>query len=223
MQDGGSNQMAKLDIPRVILIGGSPTSGKSTVAQAMAVQLGHSVIATDDLGAAARGVTGPAEAPDLFAMRAQDHRAYYISHPVETLLEHAQRSHRALWPAIESVIQDHATWSSPAILEGWALLPDLVARLDLSGVAAVWLEVPGSVLEARVRANTSLFAEASNPELMIRRFTQRSVEFGRWLRAETSVLQLPLVRLSGAETPEEASQALLHALSSSANATTPGA
>ena len=209
---GRKKLMAKPDSPRVILIGGSPTSGKSTVARSMADQLGFSVIATDDIGAAARGVTGPAVAPDLFAMQADDYREYYISHSVEELLEHAQRSHRALWPAIKSVIHEHATWASPSIVEGWALLPDLVRALDFGRIAAVWIEVPDSVLEARVRANTAFSAEASNKELMIRCFTQRSVEFGLWLRSETSALQLPLIRLSGVETPGEASRALLHAI-----------
>ena len=136
------------------------------------------------------------------------------SHPVEELLGHAQRSHRALWPAIESVIHQHATRASSSIIEGWALLPDLVAKLDLSSVAAVWIEAPDSVLEARVRADTAFYAGASNPDLMIRQFTRRSIEFGLGLRAQTSSLRLPLVRLSGAETPEEAARALLHAIGS---------
>ena len=209
---GRRKKMANLDPPRVILVGGAPMSGKSTVARIMAAQLGFSVIATDDLGAAARGVTGAAVAPDLFAARAEDHREYYVSHSVAELLEHAQRSHRALWPAIKSVIHEHATWASPSIIEGWALLPDLVATLDLSGVAPVWIEVPDTVLEARVRANTAFYAGASNPNLMIKRFTARSVEFGRELRVQISGLQLPLVRLSGAETPEETARALSNAI-----------
>lgn len=59
--------MANLDPPRVIPIGGAPMSGKSTVARTIAARLGLSAIATDDLGAAARGATGPAIASDLLA------------------------------------------------------------------------------------------------------------------------------------------------------------
>jgi len=187
-------------------------SGKSTVARAIATEIGFSTIATDDLGAAARGVTGPEVAPDLFAARAEDHREYYLSHTVEELLDHAERAHRALWPAISSVIHEHATWARSSIIEGWALLPALVAKLDLASIAAVWIDVPESVLNARVRADTAFYAGASDPELMIRRFTSRSVEFGLRLREQTSALHLPLVRLSGAETPEEACVALLHAI-----------
>jgi 2-phosphoglycerate kinase len=196
--------------PRVILLGGAPATGKSTIARALADQLGHLVIATDDLGAAVRGVTEPAVAPELFAAHPGDHREYLASHSGDELLEHALRSHRALWPAIESVIHAHATWSTPAIVEGWTLLPDLVAGFD--HVAAVWIEIPGSVLEERVRADTAFYAGASDPDLVIRRFIRRSVEFGGWLRTEISARELPHVRLSGAETPVEASHALLEAL-----------
>lgn len=204
--------MANPDITRVLLIGGPPSSGKSTVARATADTLGFSVIATDDIGAAARGITTPAIAPDLFAMHSAEYPEYYISHPVEELLEHAMRSHRALRPAIESVIHEHATWTSPAIIEGWSLLPDLVAKLDPGRVTAVWMEAPDSVLEARVRANTAFLSGAAYRELIIKRFTQRSVEFGRRLRSETSDLQFPLLRLSGTETPGEASRSLLRAI-----------
>jgi hypothetical protein len=141
-----------------------------------------------------------------------DYREYYISHSVEELLEHAARSHRALWPALEAVIHEHVTWACSAIIEGWSLLPDLVAKLDRSGVAAAWIEVPASVLEARARQNTAFHAGASNPELMIARFTSRSVAFGQWLREQTSALQLPLVPLSGAETPDEAARVVLQAI-----------
>jgi 2-phosphoglycerate kinase len=204
--------MTKSESLRVILIGGSPASGKSTVARALADRLGFSVIATDDIGAAARGATGPALAPDLFLMQTKDYREYYISCRVEELLEHAKRSHRALWPAIESVIHEHAAWGSSMIVEDWALLPDLVANLNLGRVAAAWIVVPDKVLESRVRANATFYSGASNTELMIERFTQRSVEFGRWLRSEASALRLPVVKLTGGETPAEACRDWLHAI-----------
>jgi len=190
-----------------VLIGGPPSSGKSTLARTLAAQLGYQVIATDDLGAAARGVTGPEAAPDLFAMRDDSYQHYYVKYTVAEQLDHALRAHRALWPAIESVIHEHATWAPPCIIEGWALLPELVA--GVRGATAVWLEVPEPAIVARVTANKAFHAGAPDPELLIGQFSRRSVEFGRWLGERTAALQLPLVRLTGSEPPDEVARNVL--------------
>jgi cytidylate kinase len=44
-------------LPRVILVGGAPLSGKSTVARVLADRHRYACIATDDLGAAVRAVS----------------------------------------------------------------------------------------------------------------------------------------------------------------------
>jgi hypothetical protein len=43
----------------VILIGGAPFSGKTTLAKRLAVQRGYALVAIDDLGTALRAVTTP--------------------------------------------------------------------------------------------------------------------------------------------------------------------
>jgi 2-phosphoglycerate kinase len=46
-----------MSYPRVILIGGAPMTGKTTVAHMLAATLGYGCLATDDLGEAIRAVT----------------------------------------------------------------------------------------------------------------------------------------------------------------------
>ena len=46
-----------MSYPRVILVGGAPMSGKTTVTSRLAATLGYGCLSTDDLGEALRAVT----------------------------------------------------------------------------------------------------------------------------------------------------------------------
>ncbi|HUW84247.1 MAG TPA: hypothetical protein VMZ31_15790 [Phycisphaerae bacterium] len=178
----------------------------------MSSLLGFGVISTDDLGEAARAVTDPVGHADLHAFQAQDHREYYIAHSVVELINDAQRAHRAFWPAIRSVIRAHLHWGRPAIIEGWAILPDLVAQAGFNEVSALWLDVPAASIESRVRADVGFYGGASDPERMIRQFVGRSVAFSSWLQQQTSTLRLPYLQLSGTESPDEVAELCLRTI-----------
>jgi adenylate kinase family enzyme len=52
----------------VIVIGGAPFSGKTTLAKRLAAQRGYALVAIDDLGTAVRAVTTPLSHPALHPM-----------------------------------------------------------------------------------------------------------------------------------------------------------
>ena len=68
-----------------------------------------------------------------------DYRECYIQNTAETLCRHALDAERAIWPAIESIARARSCWGSPAVIEGWAILPDLFFGADLPDVDACWL------------------------------------------------------------------------------------
>jgi adenylate kinase family enzyme len=198
--------------PRVLLIGGAPLSGKTTVAQTIGRLLGLPVVSTDLLGEAARAVTDPSNRADLHACGAGDHRQYYTNHSPVQLLEHALRAHNALWPAIEAVIGRRLDWEGSAIIEGWALLPERVAKVQSPCLRCVWVTVPGAVLVARLMAQSGFAREACDPDLVCDRFIARSLLMNKWLHEQLNTWQLPLVELTGSESPEEVSCLCLDAL-----------
>jgi 2-phosphoglycerate kinase len=160
----------------VILMGGAPFSGKTTLAKQLAAQQAYGLIAIDDVGTAVRAVTTPRSHPALHPMAGWDYRAYYIAHTPATLIHHSRQEHNALWPAIAAVIYAHLRWAGPVILEGWQLDPDLVTSLTHPQLRACWLLVDDAVLEARLRADTDYYQDASDVERLIHHYLARS----RW-------------------------------------------
>jgi len=63
-----------MNYPRVMLIGGAPMSGKTTVAHRLAATLGYGCLSTDDLGEAMRAVTTKDSHPHLHPMDGYDYR-----------------------------------------------------------------------------------------------------------------------------------------------------
>ena len=164
-------------VSEVIVIGGAPFSGKTTLATRLAAQRGYALVAIDDLGTAVRALTTAQSHPALHPMTGWDYRAYYIEHTPATLIHHSMREHEALWPAIVAVIDAHLQWAGPMILEGWQLDPTRVASLTHSQLRACWLLVDGAVLEARLRADTAFYHGCADVERLIRHYLARS----RWV------------------------------------------
>ncbi len=161
----------------VIVIGGAPFSGKTTLAKRLAAQRGYALVAIDDLGTAVRAVTTPQSHPALHPMAGWDYRAYYVEHTPPTLIEHSMREHQALWPAIAAVIHAHLQWAGPVILEGWQLDPERVRAVTHPHLRACWLLVDEVVLEARLRADTAFYQGCTDVE----RFTRHYMARSRWV------------------------------------------
>jgi 2-phosphoglycerate kinase len=181
--------------PKVILIGGAPMTGKSTVARMLAGQLNYGCISTDDIGQAIEAVTTQVSHPALHRLAGQDFREYYVTRSVEELVADAELRHAALWPALKRVILAHAEWGTPIVMEGWALQPDKVAQLPAGNVSSIWLIAGDGLLEQRVRQD-EFWRGASDEQAMIRHFAARSLHFNDRIRAETSRLGLPAVFVS---------------------------
>jgi len=73
--------------PKVILIGGPPSSGKPTLARALAARLGYGCICTDDIGVAVRATTTAESHPSLHVQDAINHRDYFVNNSTEWLVE----------------------------------------------------------------------------------------------------------------------------------------
>jgi hypothetical protein len=171
-------------------------AGKSTAARQLGQRHDRAVIATDDLGVAVRAATNAA------ALVREDHREYFVTRTVDELWRDALGSMRALAPAIEAVAREHAQpWGQPALIEGWAILPELLDD-DPLDLARVWLLPERALVEARMRADRSFWEGASDVETMIERFVARSLRLNEHVREAARRKPLKLVPVRVGDSPE---------------------
>ncbi|MEV7733325.1 AAA family ATPase [Streptomyces sp. NPDC088921] len=131
---------------RVVMIGGTSHTGKSTVAGALAERLGFEHRSTDLL---ARHPGRPWRTPER---EVPPHVAeHYATLAVDELIDSVLAHYERLWPRIEELVRTHATGPG-LVLEGSALWPDRVATLEVPHTAAVWLTADEDVVGARIRA-----------------------------------------------------------------------
>lgn len=182
-------------LPQVVLIGGAPGVGKTTLGRALAARIDGASLTVDDLLTAAQGVTTPESHPGLHVMALRDSIEYFSTSSVAQLIEDASIQHEATWPAIETVIRKHSRWGPRIVIDGWALRPGKVAGLE--NVISLWLVADRGVLEQRERANVAYFGKSRDPEGMLQNFLGRSLWYNDLIRQEATRHRLDILQQNG--------------------------
>jgi 2-phosphoglycerate kinase len=170
-------------------------SGKTTVAHRLAARLGYGCLSTDDLGEAMRAVTTTDSHPHLHPMAGYGYREYYVTRSPDALIADISREHRALWPAVQSVIRKHATWGAPIVMEGWSLWPERVAQLRLPSVRSLWFIAHEQTLHERMVKAGEFYGGASDEEAMIRHYLARSFWYNTRLKEAVKQFALTSIEL----------------------------
>ncbi|WP_234358751.1 hypothetical protein [Streptomyces sp. NRRL B-24085] len=189
---------------RVVMIGGTSHTGKSTVAEAVAGRLGFEHRSTDLL---ARHPGRPWRTPER---EVPPHVAeHYATLGVDELIASVLAHYERLWPRIEELVRAHAGAGPGLVLEGSALWPERVAALDVPGTAAVWLTAGEDVVRARIRAG-GRYGEASEAErALMDTFLARSVRFQELVVAAVDRLGLPRVDVGDGMSVPDVADAVL--------------
>ena len=86
---------------KVILIGGAPGTGKTTLGSALAVKLGTTSLSIDDLLTATMAITTPESHPGLHIMRGMAYQEYFTNSSLEQLKTDTTAQHEAAWPLVQ--------------------------------------------------------------------------------------------------------------------------
>jgi len=189
--------------PTVILIGGPPGAGKTTLGRALAAKFDATSLTADDLLTAVKAVTTPHSHPGLHVMTTVNPVEYFTTTSVEQLIVDAGTQHEAAWPAIKAVIGKHASWGPSIVIDGWFFQPKYVAKLGLEGVMSFWLVVAPTVLEERERRNMEFFGQSANPEQMIRNFLGRSLCHNELVRQQAMEFGLSILNQDGSASVDD--------------------
>ncbi len=119
----------------IFLLGGAPRVGKSIISGEIRQRYAVSVVSTDTLGAVLENTLSPEAAPDLFVfsrfneMSAADRVKLMVNDPAE-LVDYVRRESRVVWKAVEAFIRREEDEGRDALIEGVAVLPELVNQLE---------------------------------------------------------------------------------------------
>lgn len=160
---------------KVLLIGGTSHVGKSTFAERLARHRGWKHISTDQFarhpGRPWRDGSSPL--PD-------DVIAYYSRADEDGLLESVLEHYRSnVWPIAEAVARSH--WNNPydpgLVLEGSAILPELVHSARLDGCHSVWLTGSDELITERIVESSHFDRRDEGERRLIEAFRLRSLAF----------------------------------------------
>jgi 2-phosphoglycerate kinase len=189
--------------PKVILIGGAPGAGKTTLGRNLAIRLGCTSLTIDDLMTAARVVTTPQSHPGLHMLKGKTGSDYFTNTEPEQLIADAQRQHEEAWPIVDKIVRSHASASgSPIVIDGWAMRPGSIAAMGLDNIASFWFVIDRNVLEQREKANTDFLNTSPNPARMLRNFLARSFWYNDLIQREASEHSLPIIKQDGSRSVE---------------------
>lgn len=186
---------------KAIIIGGAPMIGKSTIAIELASKYKFACISTDDVGESIRAQT---DDDILNPMKGFDYREYYILKTKEQLILETEKQHSANWPSVLAVLNAHLNWGKPVVFEGWNFYPKWVNDIkDSDKIESIWFIANEALLKDRISNNKTFFLGASNPDIMIKKFLQRSIWYNNKIYQQAKDCNFKVIEIAQDMTIEE--------------------
>lgn len=187
-------------------IGGSPCSGKSTVAGMLAASWQLPLYRCDDAFARHARLVDSATGPTLTKVTAMP-IGDRLAQPIEVQVGDVVHAYREEFPLI---VQDLAG-VGPILVEGAALLPDLLAGLNVARNRAVWI-VPTEDFQRHCYRHRQwardLLASLVDADGAFERWMRRDAVFARRVAEQASRLGYPVVTVGGTAEPADVAAAV---------------
>ena len=133
----------------IYLLGGPPRVGKSIISKAITAKHGINVVSTDSLGAVLESVLDPEVEPGLFVfnrfneMTSVDRMNLIVENTAE-LVGYVIEEGCAVWKAVNPFVLKESEEGRDVVLEGVAILPELVSQLENVDYRAVFVGNQGN-------------------------------------------------------------------------------
>ena len=186
-------------------IGGGSGAGKSTVARLLAEEDGLHLYQCDDTQSAHTARSNAADHPMLHLFLAMTMDERWVKRTPEEMFHTFHGFHGEGFGLILEDLLDLPT-DVPVLVEGYKLLPRLVAPLLSRPDQAVWL-IPTAEwrLTALCRRGSlwSIAGRTSDPETALANLLARDALYTEEVRRQAAALQLTLIEVSGSASIDE--------------------
>ena len=145
----------------IILIGGMPTTGKTTLARELSRRLALPWLSTDQTRLVMQGVADPKQYPHLLSAHGLSAAEFFQRFSPEEIAEREYMHGIETWPGNKKLIEDDFTWREGFILEGVNILPSLLPSLQTSSdVRPLFLTDEGDDALRKAIFSRGLYADA---------------------------------------------------------------
>ncbi|WP_414565545.1 MULTISPECIES: 2-phosphoglycerate kinase [unclassified Anabaena] len=180
------------DEQKLLLIGGSSHVGKSTLAQSLASHFRWNDCSTDKL-ARHPGRPWQIKSKDIPQHVAEHYQLLSADELIEDVFHHYKKN---VWPLIENIVTSHTTDASSKkmVMEGSALLPELVITLNFDNISSIWLTACNDFLRRRIYTASQYETKSPYEKMLIDKFWERNCLYNQ--RIIDDINQLGLLSLN---------------------------
>ncbi len=182
-------------------LGGSPCSGKSSIAALLSEQYNLATYNCDDHFDRHQSQASPQNQPALYQLGTMSWDEIWMR-PVAEQVRHVIEVYREEFPMILADLRA-LTGERPILVEGAALLPDRVAPHLTGEQTAVYLiPTPQFQVETYARRDwiDAVLAQCEEPQQAFANWMARDVQFGRWVAETAAAHKFPVVHVDGSQT-----------------------
>ena len=185
---------------KIILIGGSPTAGKSYTARKIAESLKLPWISTDTIREQMRKIVREKDFPNLFihSEATPDMAVDFLSKKsAKEIVKHQNDESLDVWKGVSALIKTDYVWGN-FIIEGVAVLPNLVKKLSVKNKKIIVVFLVDDNIE-RVRKTIftrGLWDDADKyPDDVKEKEVEWVIEFNNYIIKESKKYGFPVVKI----------------------------
>ncbi len=183
---------------KIIIIGGSPTAGKSYTARKIAELLKLPWISTDTIREEMREIVRKKDYPDLFFFYETSPEMaipFHNKYSPKEIVEIVNKEGKDVWKAVKAIIDTDYVWGS-FIIEGVAILPKLAHKIKKKDVKILFL-----IDEDKERVKKTIFtrglwdAAKTYPDSVKDKEVEWVLEFNNYIKKEAKKYGFPVVSI----------------------------
>ncbi|WP_339294182.1 hypothetical protein MKY82_19670 [Paenibacillus sp. FSL W7-1279] len=194
----------KKDYSHVYWIGGSPCSGKSTIAEMITKDYGYTYYQCDLFNEKHVHSCNPSEHPTMFRLKDMNWNTLW-SRPVQQQIDEELEFYREEFPMIVDDVSALPA-SPPIIVEGAALLPEKVAQLVSSPRQAIWI-VPVPDFQKEHYAKRAwihdILNQCDDPDIAFQNWMGRDIGFAAYVAKDAMNRGFKVIFVDGSKSIQE--------------------